>query len=399
MTTSENLEPPPYDGLVADLQRLRRQSIVKLRDLDVWALASAVRASGRVEADRAVGAPAIEALLREAADDLEDSRWGRAASILFGLAPGTRGDEPAELRVEAAAEFGVGFSRWRNHWERLVIGQVAELILGACHRHQMRLTHLALERRAPASSRLAVAWVQRFEAYYRLWTPIYAMGADLTAYRATLLEEDRPYDQEPSERFPEGYSQGEQAAGYATDALFHLATYLAGVESFMTRHGGLWLLSDQQAETEVADAVARIRLASPMNEEDDSFLRLAFAEVKGELHPFRMRCRTERIMAETHREWQDFVATCACRWEGDEVGRGYFPTHRQHPGIEVGCQVHAIITAANDYCRLVDDDWDRIADWYHLEKRRPLRVNEGEVYSQLRSDTLAKGVEGWPPWG
>ena len=117
----------------------------------------------------------------------------------------------------------------------------------------------------------------------------------------------------PSESEPDGYSQEEQAAGYATDALFHLARYLQGVRSFITRHGGLWLLSDKQAETEVADAVARISLAAPMNEEDDSFLRLVLAEAKGELNPFRNRIRGERVMAETHREWQAFVATCQCR--------------------------------------------------------------------------------------
>ena len=399
MSSSETVEPPPYDGLLADLLLLRRQGIVELRDLALPALAAAVRASAGAYLDRLVDAPAMEALLRCAVDELEDGRWGRTASILFGLAPGTRGDEPSDLREEAAAEFGVGRSRWRNHWERLVIGQVAELLQGACHKHQMRLTHLALERRAPASSRLAVAWVERFEAYYGIWSPVHGLGADLTAYRATLLDPDRPYDWEPSEQYPEGYSQEEQAAGYATDALFHFAAHLVAVESFVIRHGGLWLLSDQQAETEVADAVARIRLASPMNEEDDSFLRLVHAEAKGELHPFRNRCRGDEVMAELHHDWQAFVATCACQWEGDDVGRGYFPTHRLHPGIEVGCQVHAIITAANDYCRLVDDDWDRIADWYHLQKRRPLRVNEGELYSQLRDDSVAKGVEVWPPWG
>src|SRR5947209_2289942 len=203
MVSSEGIEPPPFDDLVADLLLLRLKGIVELRQLKLPALAQAVRASGRGDEDRPVEAPAIEALLRRSIDNLEDSRWGRAASILYGLTPGTRGDSPATLRQDAADEFGVGFSRWRNHWERLVVGQVADLILGACHEHQMRLTHLALERRAPASSRLAVAWVERFEAYYRLWTPIYALGADLTAYRATLLEDDRPYDHEPSETEPE----------------------------------------------------------------------------------------------------------------------------------------------------------------------------------------------------
>ncbi len=48
---------------------------------------------------------------------------------------------------------------------------------------------------------------------------------------------------------------------------------------------------------------------------------------------------------------------------------------------------------------LLSEDWDRIADWYHLDKRRPVGVNEGELYGQLRADSLAKGVEGCPPWG
>ncbi len=389
-------EAPEFTALVDELRLLRLKGIVELRRLALPALAQASVASGRADPGRSVPAPAIEALLREAVGDMEGGRWGEAAALVLGLAPGTRGDSPAQLRQDAAERFGVSLSRWRNHWERRVIEQIADLMLGLCHAHQMHLAHLALERRTPAASRLAVAWVERFGAYYSIWTPIYALGADLIAYRSTLLEEDRPYDREPTDEEPGGYSQEMQATGYGTSALFHLAAYLNGVERFITTHGGLWLLSDQQAETEAADAIARIRLATPLNERDDSYLRIVYAESGGEHHRFRSRGATDSVLADLHAEWQAFLALCECTWTPGEPEHGYFPTHRTHPGIDSGCQTHAIAAAANDYCLIIDHDWDRIADWYHLDRKRRPSVSPEQLYIELREWSQRQGDETWP---
>lgn len=395
--TTELVDPPDHADLVADLKKLRERGIVNIRQLRLAALERAVYAAGHRDFNRPVEAPAIENLLRLAIDELDDGRWGYAATLMYGLAPGTRGDRPSDLRREAAEAFGIAFKTWRTNWEKRVIGQIAEILLGICHRHQLRLGFLDLERRVPTASRLAVAWLERFEHYFRIWNAISGLGNDLTAYRSTLLEEDRPYDREPSADDP-GYSQEEQAAGYATDALFHYVGYLARVEAFVTRYGGLWLLSDRQAETDVASAVERIRLVSPTNEEDDSYLRIVYGEIKGELHLFRSRITTDVVLADIHDEWQGFVSTCECSWFTPDVGRGYFPTYRTHDGIDPVCQVHGMITGANDYCMLIEDDWARIADWYRVTGQRASAPTSEEYYVELRRRTLDKGIAQWPPW-
>jgi hypothetical protein len=116
---------------------------------------------------------------------------------------------------------------------------------------------LHMEHRHPADSRLAVQWVERFEAYYRIWTPAYALAANLEAAVKTRRDE-------PAEHLPwdpdsaEPYDPLDQADGYGRYALYAYAQFQLEVKKFMTRHGGLWLLSDVDVEQQVADAVYRI---------------------------------------------------------------------------------------------------------------------------------------------
>ena len=398
---SQNAIPPEpdYETLVEELQTVRRKGIVELRRLHLPELARAVAASGAGRDGRPISAPDIERLVRAAVDDMGGGRWGRVAAIMFGLAEGTRGDAPSLLRREAAEEFkpGGSFSNWRNNWERRVIGQIAEVIVSLCREYDMRLAQIESERRPPVATRLAVAWLERFEAYHRIWTPTYGLGADLVAYRSTLLEEDRPWDIDPSPDFPDGYTQELQATGYASYALFHFASHLAAVESFKTRFGGLWLLSGKQAEAEVMDAIAGIRLASPFSEQDDTHLRRIYGEVSFDLNQFRERESTDNILDDLHREWQAFVASCACTPES-VVERGHFATAQTDAGISEICQLHEIVSSANAFCVIIDDDWDRIADWYHIGDRRPRGASASELYDDLRRRHVDQGVHQWPPW-
>lgn len=112
----------------------------------------------------------------------------------------------------------------------------------------------------------------------------------------------------------------------------------------------------------LSDADYRIRLLSPNNEEDDSFLRGPSA-----------RCGVKSSQASTsafkaippspeiHRIRQEWVGQSHCTWEiGDRSGRDFFPTHRNHPGISEKCPVHALIAACNGFCLLLDDSWDQL---------------------------------------
>ncbi len=249
--------------------------------------------------------------------------------------------------------------------------------------HYERLAHLALERRLPTESRLAIAWLERFEAYYRIWTPVSGVGNDLSAYRATLLEGDRPYDRPPGTEGPDdpGYTQERQAEGYITVAVWHYTNVLCGVKQLMDRYGGMWLLSDAKAEEALAQAVYGLNWHNPNNERDDSYLRLAWDKAKGELDHFLRLASKDPTLAAILSEWTDWASGCSCIWDvNHEVDTEHFPTYRHHPDIKKGCPLHDLVRACNDYCTLIDDDWQRIADWYELPGDAPRPANDRKMY-------------------
>ncbi|HLX50207.1 MAG TPA: hypothetical protein VKS82_17925, partial [Streptosporangiaceae bacterium] len=118
---------------------------------------------------------------------------------------------------------------FRKEPEQLHIGQVAEQVLKLCHEQRLRAERVKLERRHPADSRLAIQWLDRFEAYYRLWTPISRLGDDLLAAITTRREpetEHPPWDPEGEEPRDEDWKgQEDQAKGYVRGALYAYAWY------------------------------------------------------------------------------------------------------------------------------------------------------------------------------
>jgi hypothetical protein len=225
---------------------------------------------------------------------------------------------------------------------------------------------MQLERRLPTDSHLAVQWVERFEAYYRIWTPVAHLSNDLRAAIETRQEADpghAPWDPDAPWDGPEG-----QARKYAHYALFAYAQFKLEVKKFITRHGGMWLLSSQESESQTADAVYRIGWHNNLTEADDSWLRLTLAQAEHEeqIH-FSQLLQGSPEGAPIHAKWQKLVADCACTGE--------------QPRSD--CQAHATIRACEDYIRLIDDDWDRIADWYHAGDHRPPRIDADDLYQRL----------------
>jgi hypothetical protein len=368
----EPIQPPAFDDLVAELTLLRRTGITEIRRLELPALSVAVRAVGHESA--VIEAPQLERLVREGIDQLAGGRLADSAALLLGLESGTRADTPTQLREDAAERWGVSVSQFRHRWEPLVIDQLAEAILTCCQQHTLRVARLAMERRTPVTSRLAVSWVERFEAMYRLWTPIYAFGADLTAYRSTQI---RPDD------IPADMSVEEQADGYVAFALHHFARVLVESRRFERRYGGLWLLSDAQAEQELADALYRIGWHTPNNERDDSYLRQLVDE-DSEVHPFLESIDRDSVGRAILHEWQTWTAECSCVWTPSGDKRALFPTAQTYERISRRCGLHAVVRACSDFCLLLDDDWHRIADWYHLPSPRPTGVNATDLIDGSR---------------
>ncbi len=373
-----DLQPPDQQELVDDLKLVRRRGLLNLGDLDTPALDQAARTAGRLDDLTVdVGPYVIEQLLREAVSTIGGD-LGDAAAILFGLDEGGRSAPPPDLRKAAAANLSVSADYLRKTYEPRIFSATAQIILGLIHRHRLHLGRLRQEVRTPVGSRLAVEWLTRFEAMYSMWTPVSGVGNDLTAARSTLLDPERIWDREPDPSDPDdtGYSQELQAAGYVTFAFVHFTRFLCELENFQVRFGGLWLLPDSQAETDLADAVFRIKLASPNNERDDSYLRRMMNRVDQlEMTGFLDLAKDDPIAMASHDEWQVYGASCQCEWDiGARVGREAFPIHPNHPNIDPRCDVHLLIAACNDYILILDDAWDQIADWYH-DVPKPVRID------------------------
>jgi hypothetical protein len=360
---------PSETELVAELIRLRDEGLPRLRQLELPALTAAARTVtlDAESSDHVV----VEALVRRGVSRFGGGRYGDAAVALFGLDAGTRG-ENSRIRREIAAEaFGRTYETFRKKQEPLLIAQLATQIQVLCSEQHSRDRRAALERaESPEASTMPAVWLERFAFYYRIWSAVSGLANDLNAYYATRSEEERPWDRRfgTEDSDDPGYSQEEQAEGYATFALYHYAHFAWLLRQFVILYGGQWLLSDAAAEQAVASAVHDIWRHSPCNERDDSFLRTLIADTpEQEMHGFIQQLRSTELGRTTEREWIEWVDGCGCEsGAAADARRGHAPTERQAESPV--CGVHRQIEACTAYVRLIDADWMRLADWYRAGK-------------------------------
>jgi len=284
----------------------------------------------------------------------------------------------------AAAAFGRSSVTFRKKYEAELLGQIAAQILALGAEQQVQQARLQRHPQHPLESLMTVEWLRRFEIYYRIWSSASGLGADLTAYRSTLLEHDRLWDQRFGTKGPtdEGWSQEEQAEGYAHFGLYHYAKFKWEVKQFDIASGGLWIMPDPDAEQAVADAVYKITWCSPYNELDDSFFRNLIAESPHqEMYGFIKGLFATEPGRLNEQEWQDWAAECQCTWEAaasrdDEP----FPTWHHNRGISESCDVHQLIAACGTYITLIDQGWRGVADWYRLPDEARLGVSGESLY-------------------
>lgn len=357
---------PDFDTVVQELRTIRERGLANLRHIRPKALTAVAQQAGLITSDDTAPA-AIEDVLRQAADIFGGGSDQDVAEFTFGLASGWRMRPASARRDQAAKTYGISPDSFRKEPERLVIEQMAEGVLAVAREAAMRQTRLAMEqRRHPADSRLAVQWVERFEAYYRIWTPVSGLAGDLRA--AIDL-----YRQEPSEHLPwdpdsaEPFDPVDYAQTYMTSALCHYTRFKLELKRFNVRHGGLWLLSDADVEQKVADAVYRIGWHNNLLEEDDSWLRRNLGDARQEEDDHFVHLLASTTMGTAiHRKWQQLGRDCRCT----DIEHGDGPE----------CQVHSTIAACDDYMRFIDDDWMRIADWYRPESKPQRGIEAAELY-------------------
>lgn len=364
-----NLAAPGFDQVVADLKRVRTEGVGRLRRLDLPALHHTARYIDLTQSEVQQPAPILD-LLRRAVDTLGGGYVQDAAEYLLGLTEGAALWSIRRRREKAASFYELAADTFRKRPESDLIAQIAEGVLELCHEASMRHTRLEMEQhRHPADSRLAVQWVERFEAYYRIWTPVYALGANLEAALEVYTHEPLdhlPWD--PENKTP--YDPVFQARGYARSALYNLAQYHLELKRFMNKHGGLWLCSDVETEEAVSDAIYRIGWHNDLTDEDESFLRRHLADSRHEeTEHFWNVIRAFPDGLRIHDQWQEQTLK-GVGLETDEQ--------------KAGSQVWLTIAACHDYTSHIDQDWVKIADWYRPGATPRRGVSGNALYEGLK---------------
>ena len=355
-----------HEAVVKELQKVREKSLGGLRRLRLPALHLAASAAALTTTGVEPEPAAIEDLIRRAVDRFGGGAYQEAAQYTFGLIGGTKFEPSTERRRQAAGVFHVVPDTFRKGHEKLIIEQVAEGILALARDAAMRRANVEMQQRHPADSRLAVAWVERFEAYFRIWTPVYALAADLEA--ALAMYKDEPADHLPWDTdSTQPFDPLHEAWGYARSALYRYTQFLLEIKRFMSRHGGMWLFSDSKRENEISDMIYRINWHNPINEENDSWLRRALATTQlEEAHPFYGQLKASTQGEMIHGIWQKFVR------DGHDA---------EVAGDTTASQVHSVITACKEYVEALDEEWLLIADWYAPGSTKPSGVSATELYA------------------
>jgi hypothetical protein len=340
--------PSPTD-LAAELSGLLRSGVTteQLRGCSAvlsLALTHAKAASGEAD-DLAVAAAT---LIREATTRVDDGTDG-AAAILLGLAAGSRGSLLKDRRRWAAEAIHVSTEHLRKDREPLLLEAVADELYAADSAYRLRHRHRSTPERLPQRSALGVDWLEQHRIYRRIWTPLSGMRNDLHVLRRYLAaeQEDQP-----------------AIADRLCNVTWHWTRFLAALERFVEDQGGLWLLADADSEIAAADAIYKLQFYVPLGETDCSWLRTLLAQTPHqELDGFGDRLigageRRRELMA----AW---IAWARCDDSSDPN--------------DCVCPLHDWFQAAEDFIRLIDEDWYRVADYYRQSDVDPSGVDVREL--------------------
>lgn len=336
-TTPEQLAAELRDQLRAGISPRSLAACPKLLGLAVVG----AKAASDDPLDRATAA---YGLLREIVVVIDGKRNGPIASLL-GLATGSRGTLLKERRHRTAELLFISPAHLRtSDREAVLIATLADEVYAADSAYRLRHRHRTTSDQTPATSRLGIDWLDRHQAYRRVWTPVAALRNDLLVLLADLPDEANRYS---------------DIVDRLITMTWRYAQFLTELERFLVDYGGLWLLADVDSEFAAADAIQRIGSLVPFGEADDSWLRLTLAESQaGELEPFGERIEADEIGQLLLGAWLAWAKACVCPAQSPDAQR---------------CGVHAWLAAADEFSQLIDRDWLAVADWYRLpEAGQPL---------------------------
>ena len=341
--------PSPAE-LAAELSGLLRTGVTteRLRQCAAVLSLALTRAKAATEQTDDLAVAAVT-LIREAAIRVDDGING-AAAILLGLAAGTRGSLLKERRRQAAEALYVSPEHLRKDREPLLLEAVADELYAADSAYRLRHRQRTEPEQPPERSALGINWLEQHRSYRRIWTPLSGMRNDLYVLRHYLAaeEEDQPV-----------------IADRLCTITWHWTRFLAALERFVHEQGGLWLLADAESEIAAADAIYKVQFYVPLGETDCSWLRKLLTETPhGELDGFG-----DRLIAAGDRRRELMGAWIAWAGNCDDHSE---PT-------DCTCALHVWLHAAEQFIRLIDEDWYRVADYYRATDVDPSGINVREL--------------------
>ncbi len=326
--------PPDRRKLATELAALRRHGVttagLSARPLLLSLSVVRAKAASSEQADLAVAA---EGVIREAAARVDASTDG-PASTLLALAPGTRGSLLKRRRATAADQLPVNVEHFRKEREPALVQAVANEVYAIDSAWRGRQSHRTAGERHPVDTRTGINWLERHQAYRRVWTPVAALRDDLIVL-LELLRSDADWP---------------DVADRVMNQLWRYSQFLRELDRFVNEMGGLWILADVDSEVASADAIRRIGWHVPFGEADSSWLRLQLQRAPAEeLDPFIDQVYPVERAKEMMTVWLDWAKACHCDLDDPDPER---------------CEVHRWMSACDEFIRLIDEDWYRIADYY-----------------------------------
>lgn len=350
--------PPAPEELAAELAGTLRQGVTTRTLAACHTVLSLpiVRAKSASESTGDL-ATAAYGLLRELVITVDGRRGGPVATLL-GLATGTRGAPLKDRRRQTAELLFISPAHLRtSDREATLIESLADELYAADSAYRLRHRHRKEPERPPERSGLGVDWLAQHRTYRRIWTPLSGVRNDLYVLRRYLTaeEEDRP-----------------AIADRLCSMTWHWARFLTALAQFVQEQGGLWLLADTDSEIAAADAMYKVQFYVPLGETDNSWLRTILADTPhDELDGFG-----DRLIAAGGRRRELMAAWVTWAGQCQEDGSSR----------ECACSLHAWVQAADQFIRLIDEDWYRIADYYRTTEVDPGGLDVRKLWEQSSVD-------------
>ena len=241
---------------------------------------------------------------------------------------GTRSSAPLhERRVAAARQLGMELDTMlhrrrgvRTHEER-VVAQVADVIWERETACVLGVVFAELQERTPEGSDLAVELLHQYRHYYRIWTALDGLRADVAA----VLQIRR-----------QGEDEVNKLDDYVRSSLHWYARCQQLVRRFVDDYGGEWLFSDEDIEVSVRDAIKFVENFSRLTYRQDSQLRVLVDRTTRSSIPSYGRLRPRRRAQKSSRPGNATWTSATATWSTLERLQGPSPDdrlpvlHRRH---------------------------------------------------------------------